>query len=136
MSSSARRCAVLAGALLLAGCGGQGAPDMKALQQEATTLQSTAAEGSLLASDAARGRSTSTFVRVHANELAVAARSSAAVFAKGRGTEAHQLAGLADRVGRDLDRVSHSPSDRAIQRRLASVLARAAARASRLARRL
>jgi hypothetical protein len=122
--------------LLLAGCGGQGAPGKQALQQQAAGLQSLAAEGGLLASDAARGRSTSTFVRVHAAELTKAARASEAVLARGLTPDARALAALARRTTADLDRLSHSGSDRGAQRRLARRLERAAARAERLGKRL
>jgi Ser/Thr protein kinase RdoA (MazF antagonist) len=122
--------------LLLAGCGGQGAPSTKALQQEATTLQSLAAEGGILAADASRGRSTSTFVRIHGTELAKAAHAAAPVFAKGRTPSARALATLATRVGDALGRLSHSGSDRAEQRRLAAQLTLGATRAGRLAKRL
>jgi Ser/Thr protein kinase RdoA (MazF antagonist) len=122
--------------LLLAGCGGQGAPSAKALQQEATTLQSLAAEGGILASDASRGRSTSTFVRIHGTELTKAAQASATVLARGRSARARALATLATRVGDALGRLSHSGSDRAQQRRLAAQLTLSATRTGRLAKRL
>lgn len=122
--------------ILLAACGGQGAPSTKALQQEASTLQSLAAEGGILASDAARGRSTSTFVRLHGSELTKAAQASAAVLARGRTPDAAALAMLATRVGDALDRLSHSGSDRAEQGRLAAQLTRSATRTGQLAKRL
>jgi hypothetical protein len=117
--------------LLAAGCGGKGSLGPKALQQEATGLQSLAAEGGILAGDAAGGRSTSAFLRVHAQYLAKAAQSSATTLAGG-GPAAETLAGLAKTVARDLDRLSHSGSDRTEQRGLASALARAATRAAKL----
>jgi hypothetical protein len=117
--------------LLAAGCGGKGTLGPKALQQEATGLQSLAAEGGILAGDAARGRSTSTFLRVHAQELTKAALSSTTTLVSG-GPAARPLAGLASTVARDLDRLSRSGSDRAQQRSLASALARAAKRAAKL----
>ena len=122
--------------LLLAGCGGQGALGKKALQQEATGLQSLAAEGDILASDAARGRSTPVFIRVHAGELAKAARASAVLLAKGRTRDARALGALAAAVGGRLDQLSHSGSNRAELRRLAAQLQRAAAEASKLGKRL
>ena len=103
----------------------------KALQQEATGLQALAAEGGILAGDAARGRSTSVFVRVHAQYLTKAARSSAATLAGG-GPAATTLAALANAVAHDLDRLSHSGSDRAQQHRVASALEREATRAEQL----
>jgi Ser/Thr protein kinase RdoA (MazF antagonist) len=122
--------------LLLAGCGGQSPPSAKALQQEATTLQSLAAEGGILASDAARGRSTSTFVRVHGTELTKAAQASERVLAEGRTPGAHALATLATQVGDALGRLSRSGSNRTQQRRLAAQLTRSATRTGQLAKRL
>jgi hypothetical protein len=117
--------------LAAAGCGGKGTLGPKALQQEATGLQALAAEGGILAGDAARGRSTSVFLRVHAQYLTKAAQSSASTLAGG-GPGAKTLAGLAKTVTVALDRLSHSGSDRVQQRRLASALARAASRAAEL----
>jgi Ser/Thr protein kinase RdoA (MazF antagonist) len=122
--------------LLLAGCGGQGAPSTHALQQETASLQSLAAEGSILASDAARGRSTSTFVRVHGTDLTKAAHASAATLAKGRTRDARTVASLATRLGDELDRLAHSGSDRTEQRRLAAQLKQDATRAERIGKRL
>jgi ABC-type multidrug transport system fused ATPase/permease subunit len=133
--SPTRSAALLTSALLLAatagGCGGTGTLGPKALQQEATGLQSLAAEGGILAGDAARGRSTSVFVRVHAQYLTTAAQSSASTLTAG-GPAATSLATLAKHVAHDLDRLSRSGSDRAQQRRLAAALTRAASRAAKL----
>jgi hypothetical protein len=115
--------------LLLAGCGGQ---STKALQQEASSLQSLAAEGGLLASDAARGRSTAVFVRVHGAELGKAAQASTMLLAESRSLRSRPLAALGTRITRELDRLSHSGSDRTQQRRLAAELNRAAAQAEKL----
>jgi hypothetical protein len=117
--------------LAAAGCGGKGTLGPKALQQQATGLQALAAEGGILAGDAARGRSTSVFLRVHAQALTKAAQSSASTLAAG-GPQATDLAALAKNVVLDLDRLSHSGSDRTQQRRLASGLTRAAIRAAKL----
>jgi hypothetical protein len=128
----APKAVVLASALLLvAGCGGKSTLGPKALQQEATGLQSLAAEGGILAGDAARGRSTSVFLRVHAQYLTKAAKSSASTLAAG-GPAATSLADLAKNVAHDLEGLSHSGSDRAQQRRLAAALVRDAARAGKL----
>jgi hypothetical protein len=90
----------------------------------------------LLAADASRGRSTRTFVRIHAAELTKAARTSEALLAKGRTPDAHSLAALARRTAADLDRLSQSGSDRATQRRLAADLDRAAKNAEQIGQRL
>jgi hypothetical protein len=75
-------------------------------------------------------------VRVHSAQLAKAARASAALLATGRSADARALAALAVRVGSRLDRLSHSGSNRAEQRRIATELERAAAEASKLGKRL
>jgi hypothetical protein len=103
--------------LAAAACGGS-ALSGKALEQEATSLQALAAEGSLLADDAARGDTTQPFVRVHGGYLRDAASSSSAVFTQGGTAAAQRLAALARRVSDDLDRLAHSGSDRATQRLL------------------
>jgi hypothetical protein len=104
----------------------------KALQQEASSLQSLAAEGSLLASDAARGRSTTVFVRVHGAELAKTAKASATLLGGSRSPGSRRLAALGARLTRQLDQLAQSGSDRATQRRLAAQLNRGAAQAEKL----
>ncbi len=121
--SQLRITAALAAVLLLAGCGGQ-----SALRQEAKNLQSLAAEGGLLAGDAARGRSTSVFTREHAGFLVAAAKSSATTLAQGP----RPLAKVAARVSDDLDRLARSGSNRAEQRRLSADLTRAAKAVAKL----
>jgi hypothetical protein len=71
------------------------------------------------------------FLRVHGQYLTKAARSSAATLAAG-GPSARTLAGLAQSVARDLDRLARSGSDRTQQRRLAAALTREATRAATL----
>jgi hypothetical protein len=99
-------------------------------------VQSVAAEGGILAADASRGRSTQSFVRIHGTELSKAAGASTAILAKGRAPAAHALADLATRLGDELDRLAHSGSDRAEQRRLAAELRRDEAEAAGLGKRL
>jgi translation initiation factor 2B subunit (eIF-2B alpha/beta/delta family) len=74
------------------------------------------------------------FLRVHAQYLTKAAQSSASTLAAG-GPAATSLAVLAKNVAGDLDRLSHSGSDRAQQRRLAAALTRAASHAAKLGQR-
>ncbi len=131
-----RLAAALAAVLLLAGCGGQGMLSKKALSQEAKGVQSLASEGTLLADDAARGRSTSTFTRIHARFLEQAARSSRAKLARGQTPKGRRLAQLAARVNSDLERLSRSGSDHATQRRLQQDLAQAADAISKLGKSL
>jgi hypothetical protein len=128
----ARIAVPLAALLLLAACGGQGTLGKKALSQEATGIQSLAAEGGLLAGNAARGSSTSTFTRVHARFLRDAARKSTGTLERGGTSKAHRLARLADRVGNDLERLSRSGSDRDLQRMVQRDLALAAGATKRL----
>jgi hypothetical protein len=68
---------------------------------------------------------------VHAQYLTKAAQSSASTLAAG-GPRAQPLAAVAKNVADDLDRLSHSGSDRAQQRRLAAALTRDATRAEKL----
>jgi hypothetical protein len=123
--------AAVACALLVAGCGGQ-----SPLSKEATSLQALAAEGNVLAADAAKGRSTSVFVRIHSGYLRTAAASSATSLGQRRGAGAKRLAVLAKRVSADLGRLSRSSGDRARQQQLAHDLAQAAAAASKLGKSL
>jgi hypothetical protein len=119
--------------LLLAACGSGGALDAKALKQEATTVQSLAAEGAMLASDAAHGKSTKVFTREHAGFLVTGATSSATTLRQSGNAE--PLATLAAHVRDDLGRLAHSGGDTASQRRLALTLARAARAAAKLGQR-
>ena len=56
--------------LALAGCNG-GTVDKHALTKDASTLDSIACEGALLARDVARGRTTTFFAREQAEELRI-----------------------------------------------------------------
>ena len=130
MTWSVLRCACLAFvALLLAGCGGSSL-GKKALQQEAKGLQALAAEGSMLAGDASRGRSTVVFTRMHSRYLRASARTAVATLSAGKTPEARRLAALAVRLRDDLDRLSHSGSNVAEQQTLQHDLAAIAAKSS------
>jgi hypothetical protein len=59
--------AVLAAAAVLAGCGGPMRPEE--LGRSIQTIESSAAEGALVADGVARDRTKATFVRVHARDL-------------------------------------------------------------------
>jgi hypothetical protein len=115
--------------LLLSGCGGSSLTK-KALQQEAKGIHALAAEGSLLAGDAARGRSTVVFTRIHSRYLRASADSSAKTLGAGTTSEARRLAALATRLRDDLDRLAHSDSNAPAQRALQLDLARIAAKSS------
>ena len=102
----------------------------KALQQEAKGLKALAAEGSILASDASRGRSTVVFTRIHSRYLRAAARKSVTTLAAGKTAEARRLAALAVRLRDDLDRLSRSGSNQAEERTLQHDLATIATKIS------
>ena len=124
---ASRASLALAAALLLAGCGSSSL-NKKALQQYAKSLKAVAAEGSMLAGDASRGRSTVVFTRIHSGYLRASASTSAKTLAAGKTAEARRLAALAVRLGNDLDRLAHSGSDGAEQRTLQHDLATIAAK--------
>jgi hypothetical protein len=125
---SLRLLSLLLIAVLAAGCGGSDALGRKALQQEGKGIHSLAAEGSLLAGNAAKGRTTVVFTRIHAQALRASARSSASTLAGGRTAEAWRLASLAVRLGVELDRLSRSGANRVEQQRLERSLAAIAAK--------
>jgi hypothetical protein len=66
-------------ALVGGGCGSGGQLDAKALSHQLKFLQSEAAEGALLARDAASGRTTRTYTREHSTELYRAALQAEAM---------------------------------------------------------
>jgi hypothetical protein len=105
--------ALVALALLAAGCGGGGTLSAKSLSQESKSLQSLASEGALLGRDAHAGRTTSTFTRVHSDELYKAA-SKAATSLRAAKTEPRlepklrKLTYLAGKVSGDLKRLGHA----------------------------
>jgi hypothetical protein len=98
--------------VLLAGCGSQ------TLQQQSKSLKALAAEGGLLAGDAARGRSTTVFTREHSGYLLKSARSSASTLTHQTSTAGRHLARVAGRVRDDLERLRQSGSNRDEQRRV------------------
>jgi hypothetical protein len=71
-----KRLIVVAAAALLAGCNG-GTVDKHALTNDASTLDSIACEGALLAHDVARERTTTFFAREQAEELRIQASNFA-----------------------------------------------------------
>jgi hypothetical protein len=117
----ARALLVVVAVALLAGCGSQ-----NALDQQSKSLKALAAEGGLLAGNAARGRSTTVFTREHTGFLLKSARSSASTLARQTSAKGRQLARVAARVTDDLQRLQQSGSDRAEQRRVQSDLERIA----------
>jgi hypothetical protein len=109
---STRTGLALALALLVAGCGGGSSTLSKhALAQRAAAVQSLAAEGALLADDAAAGRSTHIFVREHSSELATTASTARSTLEAGRTAAAlvpalRRLRRIAVRVATGLERLA------------------------------
>jgi hypothetical protein len=71
-------------ACLVVGCGGSSTLSASSLARRSEAVQSVAAEGALLAEDAAAGRSTRIFVREHSSELAKAASTTRSSLAAAR----------------------------------------------------
>lgn len=119
--------------LLGGGCGSGAKLGAHALSQQSKSLQSAAAEGALLAQDAASGRTTRVFTREHSSELSAAASKTESTL-KAATTEpalegaVRRLAVIAGQVGADLERLGSASRDEA--RALAHEL-EAAAEASR-----
>jgi hypothetical protein len=116
--------------VVVASCGGGGRLSPKALQEEAKQVQSLAAEGGVLAENAARGRATKTFVREQAGFLRGAAAASAQRLA--RAGNGGALTPLATRARDELGDLSRSGSDGALQKRVGVDLIRIAHHAARL----
>ena len=121
--------ALVALALLAAGCGGGGTLSAKSLSQEATSLQSLASEGALLGRDAHAGRTTRIFTRVHSGYLYEAASKEASSLRTATTEPAlepklRHVTSLAGKVSADLKRVGHA--SKAEQPRLARELEAAA----------
>jgi hypothetical protein len=125
--------------LALAGCGGGSSLGTHALTKDVESIQSLAAEGSLLAKQVAHGDVTGTFVRVHTQYLEKVAGSLRRTLATARvppglAADRRKAARLASTVDRDLRLLHRHPSDRAVGERVRSELARAARQAEELAR--
>ena len=99
----------------LAGCGGPIQPDELARSIE--TLESTAAEGALLAQDVARDRSKATFVRAHARDLGDVVQHEAEKLNDADADQAdvgaakQKAVDLADKIGTALGQIQTSPQD-------------------------
>jgi hypothetical protein len=120
-------------ALVGGGCSRSGELGTKALSQQSKSLQSDAAEGALLARDAASGRTTRIYVREHSSELSRAASHTEATLNAATTRPAlepsvRRLADIAGHVSADLERLGRASRDE--DRALAGELA-AAAEASR-----
>ena len=126
--------AILAAALLCAGCGGE--LSASALSKQADSLRSLAAEGALVAEDASAGKTTHTFRRVHSSDLDKAASKTAASLETAKTKPAlesdrHRLASLAQRISDDLARLGNASKGE--QRSLANQLQRAADQSNQIA---
>ena len=120
-------------------CGGGGTLSKKELQKQAEAVQSFAAEGALVAQGAQQGRTTETFVRVHTEYLAKAARKVERELGSKHASEGieqkrEQATKLASLVSQDLDRLHRDPGDRVLAARLRLALAKNAAAAEELAK--
>ncbi len=119
-------------ALLGAGCGG-GKVGAGALSQQTKSLRSEAAEGALLAQDAASGKSTRIYTREHSSDLYGAVSRAEASLKSAKTAPAleptlHRLVLLAAKVRGDLSRLGGASEEE--QRALGREL-EAAARESR-----
>jgi hypothetical protein len=126
------------GCLLVSGCEPLTADE---LGQEAATIHSTAAEGALLADGVAMERTTSPFVRAHAEELAGATDASArklhdATVPDDLRAAVRRAIALATRTSSALGDLALSPSDPERAAAIEARLKRLAAQADQLASRL
>ncbi|HSC92285.1 MAG TPA: hypothetical protein VLB86_11580 [Gaiellaceae bacterium] len=108
-------------ALVLAGCGGQSAT------KQAEQVGALAAEGAILAHDAAEGDTTTVFTRVHARDLAGSAEALAA------SGQTVPLRRLAQAVAADLRSLAGNPGDEGVAGRVERRLKRLHERAGALA---
>jgi hypothetical protein len=126
-----------AAAAAFAGCGGPITPDE--LSRSIQTLESTAAEGQLLADDVAGDRTKATFARVHARDLSdvvdhEAEKLNDAEADRSDVAEAKTKAvDLADRIGTALGQIQVAPGSETDGRRAAEALGRLSEDAKTLA---
>jgi hypothetical protein len=122
-------------ALVGVGCGSSGLLDAQALLQQSKSLRAVAAEGALLAEDAASGKATPIYTHEHAVELStnasqIEATLEAAETDPTREPELGQLAVLASEISADLERLSGASTHE--QRTLAIELQAAAEASQRI----
>jgi hypothetical protein len=128
---------VFAAALPLTGCGGPITPGE--LSRSIQTLESTAAEGSLLAKDVARDRTKATFARVHSRDLADVVQHEAEKLHDARANRADVAAAkteavdLAGRIGTALTQIQTAPDSPSDGHSAAVALSRLSEDAKRLA---
>jgi hypothetical protein len=118
-------------------CGSPSTLSQHSLGKEAETVQSTAAEGAMLAAQVARGSTTEPFARIHAGKLAEQAKKTGDVLRQARapGLEAdrRQAAATAAKVETALEDLHSSPTDRTLARRVQHELEQDAAAAAKVA---
>jgi hypothetical protein len=124
---------VLAAVVSLSGCGGPMQPDE--LKRSIGTLESSAAEGALLANHVAHDRTKATFARVHASELTDAVEheaeklNDAEAEAEAAATKDRAI-DVADQISAALGRIQTAPGDEAeggtAERELAALTEKAA----------
>jgi hypothetical protein len=109
------------------------------LSRSIGTLESTAAEGALLAGDVADDRTKATFARVHARDLGDVVTHEAEKLNDAEADDAEvastktEAIDLADRIGTALGQVQVAPGDEATGRKSADALKRLSEDAKRLA---
>lgn len=136
--AAGRSFAVAVLGVALAGCNG-GTVDHHALKRDGEKIASLATEGELLAQDIARGGTTRTFVKVHAQELSGAAAQLGDSLAKrptspGIERDVRKLSGVAMRVSRHLEQLQLHPTDRTVAKSLEQPLTRDASAADELSK--
>ncbi|MEN3311490.1 MAG: hypothetical protein V7645_819 [Actinomycetota bacterium] len=124
--------------LVLSSCNG-GTVDNHALKRDAEKVSSLASEGGLLANDVSKGRSTKSFVRIHAQEMARAASDLQDALGKrptslGITADVRKLSRLAGKVSRELERLQLHPTSRTVARSLEQPLEGDVAAADKLAK--
>jgi hypothetical protein len=117
--------AILA-AFVLAGCNG-GTVDKHALTKDASTLDSIACEGALVAHDVARGRTTTYFAREQAEELRIQSSNFADALSRrktapGLEQKVREKGKQAARLAATLQRLHDHPADHALGASLESAL--------------
>jgi hypothetical protein len=117
--NSARSLAVvLISAVAAAGCNG-GTVDKQALTNDGKTLDSIACEGSLLAHDVARGRTTTFFAREQAEELRIQSSNFADALSRRKTVpeieqQVREKAQEAAKLASTLERLHDQPSERTV----------------------
>ena len=124
-------------AVVAAACGSPSTLSEHSLGKEAEAVQSTAAEGAMLAAQIASGSTTEAFARIHSGELAEQAKATRKVLrharAPGLESDRRQAAATAESVQRALEDLHAAPDDRALARRIQHELIGDAAAAAKLA---